>query len=91
MKQFAGGLIPWEAALEKLGYTQTEIQRFSAMRLSDALLQGIANPAPPARVQYALHAAQLPRRSAASCSRTSARRSRRACTAASSRRSRRAR
>jgi hypothetical protein len=48
LKQFAGGLIPWEAALEKLGYSQTEIQRWSAMRLSDALLQGIANPAPPA-------------------------------------------
>lgn len=47
IKQFAGGLIPWEAALEKLGATQTEIQRYSAMRLSDALLQGIANPPPP--------------------------------------------
>jgi hypothetical protein len=47
IKQFSGGLIPWEAALEKLGYSQTQIARFSTMRLSDALLQGIANPAPP--------------------------------------------
>lgn len=50
IKQYAGGLIPWEAALEKLGYTQTQIQRFSSMRLSDKLLEGIADPAPPAPV-----------------------------------------
>jgi hypothetical protein len=47
IKQFGAGLIPWEAALEKLGHSQTEIARFSAMRLTDALLQGIANPEPP--------------------------------------------
>lgn len=47
IKQFAGGLIPWEAALEKLGYDQVEIERFSKMRLSDKLLQGLANPDPP--------------------------------------------
>jgi len=57
IKQYAGGLIPWEAALEKLGYSQTQIQRFSKMRLSDALMkgveadQGVADPAPPAPVQ----------------------------------------
>lgn len=51
IKQYSGGLIPWEAALERLGFSQTEIQRFSAMRLSDALLQGIANPTPPAPAQ----------------------------------------
>lgn len=48
LKQYAGGLIPWEAALERLGYSQTEIERFSGMRLSDTLLQGIANPPPSA-------------------------------------------
>lgn len=48
IKQYAARLIPWEAALEKCGYTQTQIKRFSEMRLSDVLLQGIANPAPPA-------------------------------------------
>lgn len=47
IKQYAEGLIPWEAALEKLGYTQTQIQRFSMMRMSDALLKSIANPDAP--------------------------------------------
>lgn len=51
IKQYDAGLIPWEAAVEKLGYTQTQIQRFSAMRLSDALLKEIINPASPAHVQ----------------------------------------
>ena len=44
IKQFAGGLIPWEAALEKLGYTQTQIRRFSTMRAGDALLRELLNP-----------------------------------------------
>lgn len=38
IKQFAEGVIPWEAALEKLGYTMTEIQRYSEMRVKDAAL-----------------------------------------------------
>jgi hypothetical protein len=46
IKQFSGGLIPWEAALETLGYTQTQIQRFAGMRASDALMQQILNPPP---------------------------------------------
>ena len=32
VKQFEAKLIPWEAALEKLGYTQTQIRRFEGMR-----------------------------------------------------------
>lgn len=46
IKQFGAGLIPWEAALEKLGYSQTTIQRFSAMRAGDALMRQLLNPAP---------------------------------------------
>lgn len=45
IKQYAEGLVPWEAALEKLGYTQTEIQRYSNMRASDALLRDVNLPA----------------------------------------------
>jgi hypothetical protein len=41
IKQFQAGLIPWEAALEKLGYTQTQIARFAGMRQSDALLKAL--------------------------------------------------
>lgn len=48
IKQFQAGLIPWEAALAKLGYTQTEIARFSAMRQSDQLTQALLNPQPDA-------------------------------------------
>ena len=44
IKQFAGGLIPWEAAVAKLGYSQTEIQRFAAMRQTDALLRALSAP-----------------------------------------------
>ncbi|MGH3029264.1 MAG: phage portal protein [Gaiellaceae bacterium] len=44
VKQFQAGLIPWEAALEKLGYTQTQIRRYAAQRQSDALLQAVLNP-----------------------------------------------
>lgn len=47
IKQYDGGLIPWEAALEKLGYTQTQIARFSAMRASDALMKEMLAPTPP--------------------------------------------
>lgn len=46
IKEYQAGLVPWEAALERLGYTQTQIARFAQMRLSDALLQSITNPAP---------------------------------------------
>lgn len=49
IKQFQAGLIPWEASLEKLGYTQTQIARFSGMRAQDALLREILNPTPPAQ------------------------------------------
>jgi hypothetical protein len=41
IKQFSAGLIPWEAAVQKLGYSQTEINRFRTQRMMDALL----NPA----------------------------------------------
>jgi hypothetical protein len=51
IKQYGEGLIPWEAALEELGYTQTQIERFSTMRLADALVQGIANPNAPTPTQ----------------------------------------
>jgi hypothetical protein len=47
IKQYSGGLIPWEAALEKLGYSQTQIQRFQAMRQSDALLRQLLAPEEP--------------------------------------------
>jgi hypothetical protein len=46
IKQFQAGLIPWEAALEKLGYSQTQIQRFAGMRAADALMRQLLNPAP---------------------------------------------
>lgn len=37
IKQYEAQLIPWAAALEKLGYTQTQIARFASMRQQDAL------------------------------------------------------
>jgi hypothetical protein len=45
VKQFQAGLIPWEAALEKLGYSQTQITRFAGMRARDGLLQALLAPA----------------------------------------------
>lgn len=45
IKQYNGGLIPWEAALEKLGYSQTEIRRFDVMRTGDQLVAAL-NPGP---------------------------------------------
>lgn len=45
IKQFSEGLIPWEAALEGLGYSQTQIARFAGMRAQDALLKEILAPA----------------------------------------------
>jgi hypothetical protein len=52
IKQFQAGLIPREAALERLGFTQTQIARFSAMRAGDTLISGLLNPPmpPPANV-----------------------------------------
>ena len=47
IKQYAAGLIPTEAALERLGYSQTQIARFATMRLSDVLLAGITTPPAP--------------------------------------------
>lgn len=44
IKQYGAGLIPWETAAQKLGYSQTEIARMSVERQSDALLQALANP-----------------------------------------------
>jgi hypothetical protein len=44
VKQFEAGLIPWEAALEKLGYTQTQITRYSGMRAQDALMRRMLEP-----------------------------------------------
>lgn len=53
IKQYEAGLIPWEAALETLGRTPTEIARFSAMRMTDALVKGLTNPQPehPVKVE----------------------------------------
>ena len=47
IKQFTTGLIPWETALQKLGYSQTEITRMAGERARDALLQALLPP--PAR------------------------------------------
>lgn len=47
IKQFQAGLIPWEAALEKLGYTQTQINRFATMRSRDTLVQALLGGATP--------------------------------------------
>lgn len=44
IKQYAGGLIPWAAALEKLGYSPTQIERFQRFRMQDALLAALAGP-----------------------------------------------
>lgn len=49
IKQFQAGLIPYEAALEKLGYSQTEIRRFSADRLKDRLLN-LSNTTPEEQI-----------------------------------------
>lgn len=45
IKQFQAGLIPWETAMQKLGYSQTEISRMRGMRAGDQLLQSVLNPA----------------------------------------------
>lgn len=45
VKQFQAGLIPWEAALERLGYSQTQIARFASMRARDGILQALLAPA----------------------------------------------
>lgn len=50
IKQYGEGLIPAEAALEGLGYTQTQIQRFMSMRIADALLKGLTGPPLPTDV-----------------------------------------
>lgn len=47
MKQYGEGLIPWSAALEKLGYSPNQIRRFEALRLQDTLLAGTKQFAPP--------------------------------------------
>lgn len=47
IKQYQAGLIPWEAALAKLGYSQTEIARFTAMQTQEQMRQALLNPTPP--------------------------------------------
>jgi hypothetical protein len=44
IKQYAGGLIPWAAALEKLGFSPQEIERYQKFRMQDAMMRAIANP-----------------------------------------------
>lgn len=47
VKQYEAKLIPWEAALEKLGYTQTQIRRFEGMRKQEEANEPPAPPAEP--------------------------------------------
>lgn len=47
IKQYQQGLIPWEAAMEKLGYTQTEIRRFAGMRAEEQLTALLNPPETP--------------------------------------------
>jgi hypothetical protein len=51
IKQFAAGLIPVDAALEKLGYTPQQIERYRAMRTQDQLLGAAFNPPPTPPVE----------------------------------------
>lgn len=53
VKQYDAGLIPYDAALEALGYTQTQIARFRAGRMQDALERQILNPDLPMMYQPA--------------------------------------
>lgn len=39
IKEFESGLLPWEGAMEKLGYTPQQIARFRGQRNMDALLR----------------------------------------------------
>jgi hypothetical protein len=48
VKKFQAGLIPWEQALEDLGYSQTQIARMRAQRAQDDLLRALEPPAPEA-------------------------------------------
>ena len=48
IKQFQAGLIPQETALEKLGYSQTQVRRIMASATQSALLAALNPPAPPA-------------------------------------------
>ncbi|MEQ8834283.1 MAG: phage portal protein [Miltoncostaeaceae bacterium] len=41
IKQYQAGLIPWAAALERLGYTQTAISRFAGLRARDDLMRAL--------------------------------------------------
>lgn len=41
IKQFQAGLIPWEAALEKLNYTGAQIARYRRMRDEDVFAQAV--------------------------------------------------
>ena len=53
VKQYQAGLIPWEAALQQLGYSQTQISRYQAMRAQDALVRQMLNPVLPMQDQPA--------------------------------------
>lgn len=41
IKEYQAGLIPWEGALERLSYSPQQIERFSRMRMDDALLRSL--------------------------------------------------
>jgi hypothetical protein len=48
LKEFQAGLVPWEGALEKLGYTPQQIARFRGQRDLDALLRAMETAEPGA-------------------------------------------
>jgi hypothetical protein len=47
IKQYQAGLIPWETAMEKLGYDSTEIRRMDNQRQQDALIGAMAREQSP--------------------------------------------
>lgn len=47
IKLYTAGVLPWEAILERLGCTQTEILRYAQMRMSDALTKALTEPENP--------------------------------------------
>lgn len=44
IKQYQAGLIPWETAVRKLGYGETEIRRMDSERQQDALVGALSTP-----------------------------------------------
>lgn len=48
IKEFEAGLVPWEGAMEKLGYTPQQVARYRGQRSMDSLLRAVEEDEPEA-------------------------------------------